>query len=159
MAVKRIERTTLNPTLRVALQSDQTEAWTRAIDKEMMMLRDMDSYDLVLKSQVPRHCQILQSKMHLTTKITSTGEVDKLKVRLVALGNLEWDSIRDTFAPTVNGKTINLMLALAAQEGMIIHGFDVSGLFSTHSLVSQSTCRCQRDSAPRIRRETTRFGG
>lgn len=76
MTAKLIARTGLNPTLRTALQSDKTEAWAQAIDKEMTMLRDMDSYDVVLKSQVPRHYQILQSRMHPTTKISSTGDIE-----------------------------------------------------------------------------------
>jgi hypothetical protein len=42
---------------------------------------------------------------------------------------LEWESIRDTYAPTVNAKTINLILALAAQERMILYGLDIFGAF------------------------------
>ena len=91
------------------------------------MLKGMNSYDLITRSQVPRGCQLLQSKMDLKTKINAMGEVTKRKARLVALGNLEWESIRDTYAPTVNAKTINLILALAAQERMILYGLDIFG--------------------------------
>ncbi len=89
MAAKRTERTDLNPTLKQAQRSERWRDWLEAIDKEMSMLQRMDSYEPILKAQVPRHCQILQSKMDLKTKVTSTDSVDKLKARLVALGNLE----------------------------------------------------------------------
>ena len=57
------------------------------------------------------------------------GRITKRKARLVALGNLEWETVRDTYAPTVNAKTINLMLALSAQERLILYGLDVTGAF------------------------------
>ena len=63
------------------------------------MLKHMQSYDLILRSQVPKGLQILQSKMDLKTKKDVMGRVTKRKARLVALGNLEWETVRDTYAP------------------------------------------------------------
>ena len=48
------------------------------------------------------------------------GRIIKRKARFVTLGNLEWKTIRDTYAPTMNAKTINLMLALSAQARMMV---------------------------------------
>ena len=101
------------------------------MDKEISTLKDFGTYDQVRKQDVPRHCQILQSKMDLKLKFNALGEILKFKARLVALGNLEWASLRDTYAPTVNAKTINLLLALAAQEKMILYGLDITGAFLT----------------------------
>ena len=67
--------------------------------------------------------------MDLKTKVDAMREVTKRKARLVALSNLELKSIRDTYAPTVNAKTVNLILALAAQERMIVYGLDIFGAF------------------------------
>lgn len=53
----------------------------------------------------------------------------KRKARLVARGNLEWETGQDTYTPMVNAKTINLILALSAQEIMIFYGLDVTGIF------------------------------
>ena len=48
---------------------------------------------------MPKGCQILQSKMDLKTKKDTLGRITKRKARLVALGNLEWETVRDTCAP------------------------------------------------------------
>jgi len=88
------------------------------------MLKTMQSYELILRTEVPKGCQILQSKMDLKTKKDAMGRITKRKARLVALGNLEWETVRDTYAPTVNAKTINLMLTLLAQEWMFLYGLD-----------------------------------
>jgi len=111
--------------------------WMTAIDKEIATLTDMDTYTLVRKQDVPKHCQIIQSKMDLKMKMDTLGQLIKLKARLVALGNLEWASLRDTYAPTVNAKTINLILALAAQERMILYGLDITGAFLTADIADE----------------------
>ena len=97
----------------------------------------MGTYTVVRKRDVPTHCQIIQSKMDLKMKLDTLGQLIKLKARLVALGNLEWASIRDTFAPTVNAKTINLILVLAAQERMILYGLDITGAFLTADIADE----------------------
>jgi hypothetical protein len=51
--------------------------------------------------------------------------------RLVGLGNQEWANLWDVFAPTINNKSINLLLALSAQEGLHLHGLDIFGAFIT----------------------------
>ena len=129
LASKAVPRTEENPTLAQASKSKDWIHWQEAIGKELDMLKHMQNYDLILRSQVPKGCQILQSKMDLKTKKDAMGRITKRKARLVALGNLEWETIRDTYAPTVNAKTINLMLALSAQERMILYGLDVTGAF------------------------------
>jgi hypothetical protein len=67
--------------------------------------------------------------MDLKLIFDSLGDIIKFKARLVALRNLEWASLRDTYAPTANAKTINLMLALAAQENLLLYGLDITGAF------------------------------
>ena len=70
--------------------------------------------------------------MDLNTKYNASGEIIKLKARLVALGNKEWkDFEADYYSPTVANKTINLMLALATYHGMHLYGIDIYGAFIT----------------------------
>ena len=70
--------------------------------------------------------------MDLKLKFDAMGNPTKYKGRLVVLGNQEWaDSLREVFSPTVNSKTINLLLALAAQQGMTLYGLDIFGAFIT----------------------------
>ena len=42
------------------------------------------------------------------------------------------------FSPTVNNKTINLMLALAAQQGLKLRGLDIYGAFITADIEADS---------------------
>ena len=79
-----------------------------------------------------RRFQIIPTKMDLRLKRDAMGHPTKYKGRLVVLGDQEWsDSLRDVFSPTANTKTINLLLALAAQHGMHLYGLDIFGAFIT----------------------------
>ena len=85
LASKTAPRTEGHPTLAQASKSVDWIHWQEAIGKELDMLRHMQSYDLILRDQVPKGCQILQSKMDLKTKKDAMGRITKRKARLVAL--------------------------------------------------------------------------
>ena len=141
LATKRIARTSLNPTLHMARQQDDWLKWREAIDKELQMLRDLDCFEEILLSDVAinpktgRPYQVIPTKIDLKMKFDAMGLLTKYKARLVALGNQEWkDSLRDVFSPTANAKTINLLLALAAQQGYCLYGLDIFGAFITATI-------------------------
>ena len=70
--------------------------------------------------------------MDLRLKYDAMGIPTKYKGRLVVLGDQEWgDTLRDVFAPTVNTKTINILLAIAAHQGLHLYGLDIFGAFIT----------------------------
>jgi len=138
MATKRTPRTRANPTLHQAKSLDDWHNWLAAIRAELTMLRDMGCYDTVDLSQVGidprtgRRYQIIPTKMDLKMKYDAMGNPTKYKGRLVVLGDQEWgDTLRDVFAPTVNSKTINILLAIAAQQGLHLYGLDIFGAFIT----------------------------
>jgi hypothetical protein len=113
-------------------------AWLDAIRKELHMLREMGCYDEVrledvgINPKTGRRFQIIPTKMDFRLKHDAMGHPTKYKGRLVVLGDQEWsDSLRDVFSPTANTKTINLLLALAAQQGMHLYGLDIFGAFIT----------------------------
>jgi hypothetical protein len=84
------------------------------------------------KRDVPRGKQIIPTKMDLKTKYNASGEIIKLKARLVALGNKEWENFeQDYYSPTVAQKTINLIPALATYHEMHLYGIDIYGAFIT----------------------------
>ena len=102
------------------------------------MLRDLSCFDEITLDEVAinprtgRRYQVIPTKMDLKLKFDAMGNPTKYKGRLVVLGNLEWaESLRDVFSPTVNSKTINLLLALAAQQGMTLYGLEIFGAFIT----------------------------
>ena len=113
------------------------------------MLNDLGCFDWILQSQVPPKKQILNSKMDLRTKFDSHGVKIKCKARLVALGNQEWESLRDTYAPTVNAKTINMLFALATQANMILYGLDIFGAFITADIDEPVYMRLPEHLAPK----------
>ena len=113
------------------------------------MLHTLGCFEWILKSEIPKSKQILNSKMDLRTKIDSHGAKIKCKARLVALGNQEWESLRDTYAPTVNAKTINMLFALATQTSMILYGLDIFGAFITADIDEPVYMRLPDNLAPK----------
>ena len=102
------------------------------------MLTDMQCYEPVttvdVDPQTGKRYQIIPTKIDLKLKYDAKGHPTKYKARLVALGNQEWPTLRDVFSPTINSKTINLLLALAAQQGFILYGLDIFGAFITATI-------------------------
>ena len=68
------------------------------------------------------------NKWVFRVRTKADGALDKLKVRLVALGCTMREGIDYTyvFAPTVKLTTLRIMLALAAKERLTVHQMDVS---------------------------------
>ena len=136
--------------------SDYDTLWKPAVEAEMKLLspEGLDCYDVVSRTEVPHGYQILESKMDLKCKRHTTGDLDKRKGRLVALGNLEApDPDRDLFSPTVNNKTINLMFALAAQHGLKMRGLDIYDAFITASIDSPVYLQLPKGLRPNIHGE------
>jgi hypothetical protein len=122
-------RTDDNPTMAQALRN--WERWSIPSDKEMRMLKELDLYEEVDLSDVPKGCQILPTKMDFKTKFDSRGVKIKDKCRLVVLGNLEYETLKDYFSPTAHTKTLNLLLAMAVEHNFIMYGLDIYGAFIT----------------------------
>ena len=80
------------------------------------MLKELDLYEEIDFSEVPPGCQILPTNMDFKTKFNSLGLKIKDKCRLVVLGNLEYESLKDYFSPTAHTKTLNLLLAMAVEH-------------------------------------------
>jgi hypothetical protein len=138
LAAKRTPRTRLNPTVHQAKELDDWSRWLTAIQAELQMLKDMGCYDVVrledvaINPKTGKRYQIIPTKMDLKMKHNAMGAPTKYKGRLVVLGDQEWgDTLRDVFAPTIHPRTINLVLALAAQQGLHLYGLDIFGAFIT----------------------------
>ena len=59
------------------------------------------------------------------------GTINKFKVRLVILGNMqvEGEDYTETFAPVMKYQSLRTILALACEEGMYVHQMDVKTAF------------------------------
>ncbi len=69
--------------------------------------------------------------MDFKTKYNSRGAFLKDKARLVVLGNLEWETLQDSFSIIAHAKTLNLLLALSVEHYFILYDLDTYGAFIT----------------------------
>ena len=75
--------------------------------------------------------RVMKSRMVVEFKSHADGTLRKVKVRCVAKGYMQIQGIdyHNTYAPTVAGRSLKMMLALACEWGMELFGFDVEGAF------------------------------
>ena len=78
------------------LDNDVRNAWLHAIRMEIKNLIDHDTF--ILEEQPRKHELIIPVKLVLKAKQTATGRLEKLKARLVALGDLEKRMLKKTKA-------------------------------------------------------------
>ena len=78
------------------------------------------------------------------TKLGLNGTVDRYKARLVAKGfsQRQGSDYDQTFSPVVRGESVRLLLALAAQERMLVHQMDVETAF-LHDILEEEVYMVQ----------------
>ena len=95
--------------------------WTASIQRELASMRKMGVFDVV--PTLPAGQKVIGSMFVHTLKKGIR------KSRLVALGNQQLPDECDNYAPTINGNTLRLMLALGAQKGYALESHDVASAF------------------------------
>ena len=122
------------PSVKNALSSSMKQDWEFAILKEFKNIEDHKSFQVISKENIPSEAIVIPTNMLLKIKrLANTNHIDKLKARLVVLGNhlrKIYDELVETlYSPTAKTQSVNLLLALAARLGLILGGFDVKGAF------------------------------
>ena len=107
------------------LSSPERAQWLDAMEKEMKSLKANDVWDLV---ELPSDRAVVGSKWVFTD---ADGKVELHKARLVAQGflqkfGLDYD---ETFCPVVRFESFPALIALAAQNGLMLHQMDVITAF------------------------------
>ena len=107
---------------REAKESLDTEAWDKAIEKEMVAQIKNGTWEIVSR---PANRKVIGSRFVFCTKSTSLGEIKK--ARLVAKGcSLRpGEDFYETYSPVVRSTSIRLLSALSAEYGLEIHQMDV----------------------------------
>ena len=119
-----------NPTFRQAMCTPEADHWRAAIVKELKSLVEHNTGTEVIKEDIPAGNQIIPTKLVLKIKRDTLGMPIKYKARLVVLGNLKRkSSISEVFAPTVNDKSLKILLSLATTKNLILKSIDVYGAF------------------------------
>lgn len=117
-----------SPSLTKALQSQDADEWTKAINLEYATLNMEHTWEAVLS--IPDGKPWIPSHMVLVRQRFSDGSIKKYKARLVANGNRQQLSTYDeTSSPTAREASVKLFYAKAASLGRIIRTFDVKAAY------------------------------
>jgi hypothetical protein len=138
--VKRQVRTDDNPSLARA-QKDLWHIWEAPVRLEFKNIDDMNVKEPIRFEDIPRGAQVLQLIMNLSTKRYSSGDIEKLKARLLLLGNHEWETFEETFSPTAAKETLLFFIALLVLLGIPIHEMDIVAAFLYSELEEPVYCR------------------
>ena len=107
-----------------AKQGDYWDQWHRAMKDEVKALQDNETLNLVRPTT--------------DREFGPSGEVVKYKARIVAkcFKQVEGLDYFETFAPTCKPETFRILLQLSANQGHVMHQFDVKTAF-LHSPIEE----------------------
>ena len=102
--------------------------WRKAIEKEVQSLHQNETFTIMPR---PEKCRVLGLKWVFRVKENQDGSIDRYKARCTALGNLQRSGIDygETFSPVVRYSTVRTLLAVAAQQDLLVHQMDVDTAF------------------------------
>lgn len=102
--------------------------WMAVVKEELMMIEKNQTWMLVNR---PAYKKAIGVKWVYRTKFNADSSINKHKARLVVKGYAQMFGVdfSETFAPIARLDTIRMLLALAAQNGWIIHQMDVKSSF------------------------------
>ena len=106
----------------------QHAGWRKAMGKEIRALEDNGTW---IMTELPRGKRALGCKWVYKIKYHVDGSVERLKTRLVTLGNHQVPGLdyNETFAPVAKMVTVRAFLAVAAAKNWELHQMDVHNAF------------------------------
>jgi hypothetical protein len=93
---------------------------------------------------------VLPSSLFLKAKFDGDGVFEKLKARLVAHGNYQiLDEVfgAESSSPTINIAVVNMMVAMAAKQRLVMRAIDIKGAYLNATLPKVEVMRLNRDIA------------
>lgn len=111
-------------TLRQAFESSEADKWKKAADEEYASLIKNNTWTL---TDLPQGRNVISNKWVFKRKYNEKGEIVRHKARLVVRGFSQkfGEDYTETFAPVAKFTTMRLLLAIAAQENLILQQMDV----------------------------------
>ncbi|GJY13628.1 ribonuclease H-like domain-containing protein [Tanacetum coccineum] len=111
-----------------AVKSVFSPQWVDAMNLEMSALLENDTWDLV---ELPKGRKALSSKWVWKLKFKSSGEIERYKARLVAMGCAQKEGVdyEETFSPVVKMVTIRCLVNLAVNQSWPIFQLDINNAF------------------------------
>ena len=120
-------------TIEEARNSYDSENWEKAIQTELDILRDKNTWELI---EPPKDRNIVGNRWVFTKKFDENGNLSKYKARLVAQGFSQgfiYD-YSDTFSPVVRFDSFRLLVSIAAFHNHPIGQMDIKGAYLNGNL-------------------------
>ncbi|CZS92400.1 uncharacterized protein RAG0_02842 [Rhynchosporium agropyri] len=119
-------------TLDQAMKRPDWSEWKKAIIKEYRSLEEKSTWKTMSRSDVPKGCKVLGSRLVFKTKRDMDGKIDKYKVRFVVQGHTQrfGHDYDQTHAGVCKSSTWKMALAIAAEYDLKVEQFDVVTAFS-----------------------------
>ena len=127
--VKSKHRNYDNPTLKQAMSREDWPLWEKAINDEYNQMYEDNIFQSVNK--IEKGANIVGSMFTLSIKRDkTTGQIEKYKARLVALGNQQKpNSYKDVSSQTVRSASVKTLLAIQANTNAYSMVLDVKGAY------------------------------
>lgn len=111
-----------------AMECEEREEWTSAMQREMDSLKDMRTWTLVV---LPKGKRAIKGGWVFRLKRDSAGRVIQYKARYVARGYAQQPGVDyfETFAPVAKIKSLRFVLALAVQFNLALHQVDFASAY------------------------------
>ncbi|GJZ04322.1 ribonuclease H-like domain-containing protein [Tanacetum coccineum] len=108
-------------------EASQSPQWIDAMNLEMSALLENDTWELV---ELPFGRKALNSKWVWKLKFKSSGEIERYKARLVAMGCAQKGvDYEETFSPVVKMVTVRCLINLAVNQSWPIYQLDINNAF------------------------------
>jgi Reverse transcriptase (RNA-dependent DNA polymerase) len=119
------------PDIGAAMSGPHREQYREAMKVEIDQLEALDCWDIVAKSQVPAHANVLPGTWAFKLKRYPDGRPRKFKARFCARGDLqiEGKDYTDKFAPVVSWSTVRMLLCLSISQGWKTRQIDFDNAF------------------------------
>ena len=102
--------------------------WDAATKSELESLKEQGTFEYI--DYVPPKEKTIQSMLKYDIRFDPMGLVKKFKARLVGLGNEQTtDTYSNTYADTLSTRSFNILLSIAAKEGLHLESIDVKTAF------------------------------
>jgi hypothetical protein len=102
----------------------------------------------ILRKDIPREAKIIPSFMFLKEKFNQAGDLDKIKARLVAGGNVQDHKIYgDVSSPTADLMSVFIIFAIAAGQGRSIVTADIKAAYLNAPIEKELFIKLSKDLA------------
>jgi histone deacetylase 1/2 len=119
-----------------AMVADDAEYFHEAMEVEISTLSEIDCWDVVERSTVPKHRKVIPGTWAFKRKRYPDGSIRKYKARYCVRGDLQVEGIDyfETWAPVVSWATVRLLFVMATVFKLSTRQVDYTNAFAQAKL-------------------------